>query len=922
MPEWDDEIRTRLSGLRLTGAREAELIDELSAHLDDRFEEHRAAGASPEEARRRALAELRDHGVLAREMLTLRQAQVPDPVAFGARPARFFADVVQDLRYAVRTLRHRPGFVAAAVLTLALGIGANTAIFSLVSATLLQSLPVRDPGRVVHVTYEQSAFSYPEYAEMRDGNHVFDGFASWGGIQASLGAGGESELVTGTIVTGNFFEVLGLRPGLGRLLGPGDDVTPGAHPVVVLGHAFWRSRFEGRPDIVGRDVTLNGQKFTVVGVAPEGFSGPQLGGRRHLYVPMMMQAVMRPPRAGYSGEMNPDLLGMRTNRWLSGLGRLKPGVSATQAAAALTVMAATLGPPRAAGDAPRLVVATPVNVGDPELRARLQAVAALLMAVVGAVLLLACANVANLMLSRAAARRREIAVRLALGASRRRLVSQLLTESVLMSLAGGAAGLLLAFWIMAAFRAAPPPPGALPIAIDASLDLRVLAFTLVLSVAAGVVFGLAPALSASRPDLVPALKDESFVPDERARRYNLRSALVVSQVALSLVLLVAAGLFLRNLREVQRVRPGFDVERLVSAQLSVNLLRYTKAQGRAFYRAVLEKVEALPGVESATVARVAPLSGAGRVVGLQIEGREGARDPLLSEGGGVSARGRESVNANVVGPGYFRTLGIPLLAGRDFEERDAPEAPPVIVVNEAFARVHFPDRRREDVPGRRLSVDGDRGPWREIVAVVGNSKYRTLTEPPTPFVYLPLSQNHETGVVLYARTTADPSSLVWGLRRAVQSVEPNLPLPDLQPVTETVASSLYASRMAALLLGAFALLAAALAGIGVYGVTSFAIAQRTREIGVRMALGARGNDVVRLVLGQGLRVVGVGLAIGLGLALAAGRSIEGFLYGVSGRDLLTFATVPVLLTVVAAGACLLPARRAASLDPLSALRQR
>jgi predicted permease len=922
MPEWDGEIRARLAGLHLTGAREAELIEELSAHLDDRYDEHRTSGASPEEARRRALAELRDDGRLARELRPLRQAQSVEPVALGARPVRLLADLVQDLRYAVRTLRHSPGFVTAAVLTLALGIGANTAIFSLISAALLQSLPARDPEHLVHVSYEQGVFSYPEYVELRDRNTVFDGLASWGGILASLGTGGESDLVVGAIVTGNFFDVLGVRPAEGRLLGPGDDVTPGAHPVAVLGYGLWQRRFDGRPDIVGQDVTLNGHRFTIVGVTPEGFHGPQLGGIRNLYVPMMMQAVMRPPRAAYSGEMNPDLLGVRTNRWLGGLGRLKPGVSPAQAAAALSSLAATLGPPRPAGAVPRPVVAVPVNVGDPALRTRLTATAALLMAVVGAVLLLACANVANLMLSRATTRRREIAVRLALGASRRRLVSQLLTESVLLSLVGGVAGLLLAFWVMAAFRAAPPPPGALPIAITASMDLRVLAFTLALSVAAGIAFGLAPALSASRPDLVPVLKDESFVPDARSRRYNLRSALVVSQVALSLVLLVAAGLFLRSLREVQSIRPGFDANRLVSTQLPVNLLRYTKEQGRTFYRTILERVAALPGVESATVARVAVLGGSGRIVGLRIEGREGSADRLLNEGGGMSVRGRESVNANVVGPHYFRTLGVPLQAGRDFEDRDGPEAPPVVVVNDSFARLHFADRRREDVIGRRLNVDGDQGPWREIVGVAGDSKYGSLTEPPTPVVYLPLSQNHETGVVLYVRTRADPASILAGVRGAVRSVEPNLPLPDLRTVAETVEGSLYVSRMAALLLGAFAFLAALLAGIGVYGVTSFAIAQRTREIGVRMALGARGEDVIRLVLDQGLRLVAVGLAIGLFLALAAARSLESFLYGVSGRDATTFAAVPVLLGVVAVGACLLPARRAVRMDPRAALRHR
>jgi predicted permease len=845
MPEWEDEIRARLAGLRLTGARQAELIEELSAHLDDHYEECRGRGASPEQARRIALDALREAD-LASGLRPLRQARAPDPIEPGQAPHRPLSDLGQDLRYAARRLRNSPGFTAAAVLTLALGIGANTAIFSLVNATLFQSLPVRDPDRLVHVTYEQGVFS----------------------------------------------------------------------------HGLWQRRFGGRADVVGRDVLLNSHRFTIVGVTPEGFVGSQIGAVRNLYVPMMMQAVMRPPRAGYSGEMNPDLLATRGNRWLTALGRLKPGVSPQQAASAMSVLAATLDTSRPAGSKPRPVVAVPVNVGDVAMRARLTAVAALLMFVVAAVLLLACANVANLMLSRATARRPEIAIRLALGASRRRLVSQLLTESVLLSLLGGLAGLVLAFWIMSAFRAAPLPPGAIPITIDATIDLRVLAFTLALSMLAGIGFGLAPALHASRPSLVPVLKDESFVPDERSRRYNVKNALVVSQIALSLVLLIAAGLFLRNLREVQSIRPGFDVARLVSAQLPVNLLRYTKAQGRAFYRTVVERVEAIPGVESAAVARIGVLAGSGRVSSLQVEGRAGSAEQFRSEGGGVTAVGRDVVNANVIGPGYFRTLGVPLLVGRDVDDRDRPEAPLVAAVNDTFVRLHFPERPRERVLGARISLDGPQGPWRAIVAVVGDSKYSTLTEDPTPIAYVPLAQNHETGVVLYVRTSADPASLLGAVRGAVQSVEPNLPLPELQTVAETVAASVYVSRMGALLLGAFAGLAVLLAAIGVYSVTSFAVAQRTREIGVRMALGARWDDVVALVLKQGMRLVAMGVVIGVLLAAVAARSLQSFLYGVSSTDAATFMVVPLVLGTVALAACLLPARRAIKMDPLAALRQR
>jgi predicted permease len=921
---WDREIRAHLQGLSLTGPREAELIEELSAHLDDLYEEARARGAEDEEARRSAAAALAETDIAA-GLRPLRQARVPETASLGAETSggrRLLSHLRQDFRYGARALRRSPGFTIAAVVTLALGIGANTAIFSLVNAVLLQSLPIRDPERVVQVSYENGVISYPEYRELRDRNTVLDGLAAWGGITASLNTGGETDLVSGVIVTGNYFEVLGVGSALGRVLTPADDITPGAHPVVVLGHAFWQRRFDGRPEAVGTDVLLNGHRFTIVGVAAEGFGGAELGAVRNIYVPMMMQAVMRPPRAGYSGDMNPDLLGHWTNRWLRGVGRLKDGVAPQSAAAAFSSLAASIGPPRPAGVPARPMTAVPVNVGDASVRARLTAVATLLMSVVGAVLLLACANVANLMLSRAAARRREIAVRLALGASRGRLVAQLLTESLLVSILGGGAGLVLAYWVMAAFGAAPPPAEAVPITIHPAIDLRVLAFTLGLSLLSGIAFGLAPALSASRPSLVPVLKDESFVPDERSRRYNLRSALVVAQVALSLVLLVASGLFLRNLREVQVIRPGFDVDRLVSAQLPVNLLRYTKAQGRDFYRLVVERAEGVAGVESAALARVPLLGGGGRVTSLHIEGRAGSTERFRSEGDRLSGGRHDAVNANVISPQYFRTLGIPVLAGRDFDQRDAAEGAPAAIVNAAFARMHFADRAADAVLGKRISSDGPEGPWREIVAVVGDSKYGSLTEEPTPILYLPLSQNHETGMVLYARTRVDPAGLIPGLRAALQSAEPNLPIVELRTTTETLARSLYLARTAATLLGAFASLALLLAAIGVYGVTSFSVAQRTREIGVRMALGARAADVLSLVLGQGMRLIAIGVGLGLTLALAAGKFVESFLYGVSGRDAMTLAVVPLVLTAVGFAACLWPARRAVRMDPLAALRQR
>jgi predicted permease len=697
-------------------------------------------------------------------------------------------------------------------------------------------------------------------------------------------------------------------------------MTPGAHPVAVISHGLWQRRFGARPDIAGHEALLNGHRFTIVGVTAPAFTrGPTPWGGRDLFVPMMMQAVMRPPRAGYSGDMDPDLLRKRTNRWLFLMGRLKPGTTAEQAQAALTPLAASLAQAAQPDRPPRPILVVPAASGGPA-RAQMVPVAALLFSVVGAVLLLACANVANLSLSRAAARGREIAIRLAIGASRGRLVRQLLTESVLVALGGGVLGLALAFWTVASLRASPPPPGALPLAIDLAIDVRVLAFTLAVSVLAGVLFGLVPAFGAARTSLVPALKDGKAGADPRWRRLDLRSALVVGQVALSLSLLVAAGLFLRSLHRTQRVHPGFDAERLLSAPLQINLLRYTRDQGRVFYRQVTEDVKALPGVEAASVARVAVLSGGGRVSSVHIEGRAGADDQFRSEGGGVTATGIDSVNLNVVDPGYFDTLGIALLAGRGFGE-DGENTPAVAIVNEAFERVHFPEGSDRDVLQHRLSFSGPRGPWLEVVGLVRDSKYGTLTEPDAPIAYVPLAQNHETGMVLYVRTAGDPAGLVTAVRRAVQSLEPNLPLPEVRPLLDSIGGSLYAARMGALLLGVFGGLALVLSAVGVYGVMAFSVARRTREIGVRMALGATSRNILTLVVGRGVKQLVTGLVLGLAIAFAVTRLMREVLFNVSPADPLVFGTVIAVITLVGLAACWLPARRAAYLHPLEALRR-
>jgi predicted permease len=832
--------------------------------------------------------------------------------------------LLQDLRYGLRVMLKSKAFTAVAVLSLALGIGANTTIFSLVNATLLRQLPVQDPARLVYlysgVTGDPySRFSYPDFAEMREQNQVFSGLAAFGGISASLNAEDETDIVGGAIVTGNYFDVLGVRAALGRTISPDDDRTPGAHPVVVLSHGLWQRRFGGDRGIINRQITLNGQQFTVIGVTPPEFGGAEKGVARDLYVPMMMQALMRPPRGGYSGEMNPDLLNVRRNRWLLGVGRLKESVSFEQAASAMSVIAKQQETAYPDTNAKRIVTLTRLTEGDPTTRGSLVSVAGLLFAVVGLVLLIACANVANLLLARSSARRKEIALRLALGAGRARLVRQLLTESILLALAGGAVGLALAWWMGDVLKATQPPPALLPVAPDFALDWRVLAFTLGLSALTGIVFGLAPALRASRPDLLPALKDESAVPDSKGRLFNLRNGLVVLQVALSLLLLIGSGLFLRSFWRAQAIEPGFAVDKILTVPLNINLLRYTKAQGREYYRQAIERVESLPGVESASLARIVALSGGGSIRGLLIEGSASQENVLRSEsGGGMTVPDSDMViSVNVVSERYLETMGIGLLLGRDFGATDIEGRPNVAIVNEAFVRRHL---EGQNALGRRFSFGQASGPWYEIIGVARDSKYTTLGEKPTPQVYVPLAQNHETGMTLHVRTAGDPASLAAAVRRELQAIDRNVPVTSVTTMTELLSNSLYSARMGAALLGAFGLLALLLAGVGLYGVMSYTVAQRTREIGIRMALGASSGDVLGMVLREALALVASGVALGLIASFALTRLLASFLYDIATNDAATFAGVPFVLAAVALLAGYLPARRATKVDPMIALR--
>jgi predicted permease len=827
-----------------------------------------------------------------------------------------------DLRYGFRVLRASPGFAAVAVLSLTLGIGANTAIFSLVNAALLRPLPVTDPDRLVFVfngttADPYSVSSYADYVDYRDKNEVFTDLLVFSSITVSARSDDQADLLSGLLVSGNYFDALGVRAAVGRTFLPEEDRTPGSHPVAVISHRLWQTRFAGDSRIVGQQLTLNGHAFTIIGVAPPGFEGAEVLESNDIYVPAMMQALVRPPRAGFSGEMNADLLKRRGSRWMRIIGRLKPDVTIQQAQASMTALADALA--QTYPDDNRNTVATlyPVSKVDPRAHSQLISVASLLLAVVGIVLLIACANVANLLLARASGRRKEIAIRLAMGANRWRLVRQLLTESTLLSLVGGALGLLVALWTTDVLKSTTPPQGVFSFALDYKLDGRVLTFTLVLSLLTGVIFGLAPALQASNPDLLPSLKDEAAAVATRLRRFSLRNLLVVAQVALSLVLLIGAGLFLRSLNNAQAIDPGFNAHKILDAQLSINLLRYTKAQGQEFYRQVIERVDSLPGVESASLARVVPMSGQGRTSSLFIEGKQGPDNVFRNEGDLSEATESFSVAANVVGLDYFKTMGIPLLQGRDFTAQDREGTPSVVIVNQAFARQYFAD---QEAMTKHISLRGARGPWSEIIGVAGDSKYRTLGESPRPIVYTALGQNHETGMTLHVRTTGNPTAIAAAVRHEVQSLDPNLPVTNLVPMTEVLAGSLFAARMGAVLLAVFGLVALLLAAVGLYGLMSYGVARRTREIGIRMALGAGTHSVLALVLKEGMLLVSGGLAVGLIVAAAVTRLLASFLYGVSPLDALTFLAIPVVLAVVALLATYLPARRAVRVDPMIALR--
>ena len=815
----------------------------------------------------------------------------------------------QDVRFGVRTLVKSPVFTLAAAISLALGIGVNTTIFTLVNAVFLNPLPVEQASELVGVftvdERNQGPFtnllqtSYPNYRDYRDKNEVFTGLAaSLPGLGASLALGSDPQQVNVELVTGNYFDLLGVRAALGRFFAAGDDQKPGGHPIAVLSHGLWQRRFGGAPDALGRTFTLNGTSFTVIGVAPQNFKGVNALFGPDLWVPTMMYATVLPVQFRQWVEDRRALL-------MNIAGRLKPGVTIEQAEVQLETLAKALEQEYPQPNKGRSISLRPLAQVTifPGLREALLLGSVVLMVVVGLVLLIACSNVANLLLARASARRQEIAVRLALGASRVRLVRQLLTESALLGLAGGALGFVFAIWARNAIWASRPPIVPQNF-VSLEMDARVMLFTLLVSLATALAFGLAPALQSSRPAVVEALKEETRSGGRSRRGVTAGRALVVFQVALSLVALIAAGLFLRSIQGAYAIDPGFATKDVAVLLVSPGQQGYDQPRGERFYREVKERLLAVPGVRSVAWAANLPLFG-GFARSVFIEGREEDKE-----------RSGILTIANTVDPGYFATTDTTVLRGRDFTDADREGAAPVAVINEAMARRFWPN---EDPIGKRFRFYGDTF-YREVVGIVETVKYTTLGEAPQACVFVPLAQNYGDTMTLYVRSSGGIAPVLGAARGELRALDPQVPVVQTFTVTDVIDQSLWAAKFSAALLGIFGLLALVLASVGLYGVMAYAVSQRQREIGLRMALGAQQTEVLRLVLREGLTLVATGVAIGLAAAFVVSRGVASLLYAVSATDATSFLGAAGVLVAVALLASYLPALRASRVDPIVALR--
>ena len=803
--------------------------------------------------------------------------------------------LLRDLRYGIRSLLKRPGFTAVTIIILALGIGANTTVFSLMDAVLLRSLPVRNANEIVEIATRTTGgglhpdFSYPLYAAMRESNSELAGMIAYADSSFGLSAGDQTERLRGEYVSANYFDVLGVRPSTGFTF-TRDDERPGAQQVAVISYALWNRRFGGDPSVVQKTIALNGRTFSVIGVAPRTFSGLVRGMGADVWITLPHVAEL---------ENSPERMTSVTSSWLALVGRLRPQFTIQQAQALMTARLPS-GFEAARGSGSWDVVLTKAAGGNDIYVAELSRPLTMLFVAVGLILAIACANIAGLMLVRAQARGREIGIRLALGASRLRIIRQLLTESLLLAVAGGALGLIIAIWTTDLASGLRTTIGG-ALRLDVSLNSRVLIFNLAVSVLTVLWFGLAPALKATRFDLVPVLKDATNMSGRR-RRPSAHSVLVVTQVTLALVLLASAGLFLQSVGNLRAIDKGFSGDKVLAMSLDMELQGYDKNRGKNFYAGVLDNVSTLPGVQSVTLASTLPVTAGG----MRMQRPENFTKPAVNE--------RISIDVVRIAPRFFETIGLPLLRGRDFRALDTEKSTPTIIVNEAMAQKFWPGA---DPVGRTFN-DGDT--TFEVVGVARDTKYRDLRERSRMTMYRPLTQFYSSGVNLLVRTTSDPTPLAPTIQNRLRLLEPALAVFNIRTLSEHVDRSLYAERMESLLLSVFSVLALVLTAVGIYGVIAFTVAQRTREVGIRMALGAQKKDVLKLILIRGMLLAAWGTGMGLIGCYWLSRLVSNQLYGVSAHDPATLVTVAALLIVVALSASYIPARRATKVDPLAALR--
>ncbi|MGA8232399.1 MAG: ABC transporter permease [Candidatus Acidiferrales bacterium] len=808
----------------------------------------------------------------------------------------------QDVRYSLRMIAKVPGFAAISILTLALGIGANTTIFSWINSTLLNPVPgIASPTEVVSLTLSKPGdtplpLTYPDVEAMRDGQQSFTGIAACNIAAMSLTGKNKPERVWGMIASANYFDVLGVRPILGRGFLPVEDQKPGGAPVAIISYRLWQTHFGANPEIVGQSIEINQHPYTIVGVTPAVFQGSQTGVRSEIWVPIMMQEQLTP---------GGDLIHDHHYFWVLVFGRLKPGVALQQAQEEMTLRLK-----REAKNYPEehkghdSVTVYPLWRNPFGLNLFLSTLLPILMAIAGLVLLLACANVANLMLVRSVGRRREIAIRMSLGASRWRLVRQLLVESLMLALAGGAVAMLITVWTAGSFMKFLPVTEDIPLGLSIGADRTVLLATLVISVLTGVIFGILPALRSSSLAPAAVLKEDTGSASGGLAKARLASGLVVAQISLSLLLLICAGLFIRSFMSAQQINPGFNSHNVLIASYDLFTAGYSDAGGVEFDRQLVAKLEALPGIRSVALADRVPLAFGGGSTSVKPEG--------------YLPQANESMETQVasITPNYFRTLQLPIVKGRDFTAQDNMGSQRVAIVSEAFVNRYWPN---QEAVGKKVNSDL-KHEWYTVVGVARDSKVTGLNEKPTPFLYLPQYQLYRSSMMVVARTTGDPLASGNTVKEAIRELNSGLVVFDVTSLEfrEQIAS--FGQRVAGTFVGTFGLLALVLAAVGIYGVTAYTTRQRTHEIGIRMALGATKEDILRLVIGHGLRLTFVGAALGLAASFALTRYLSSLLLGVTSTDALTFSGVAILLCAVALFASFIPARRAMRVDPMVALR--